>query len=139
MTRTERYQWAYAIAVTLTSGAYFVWLAVQLSHTPADDIEYVVPLLWTLLASFIINSFGRGFAEHASRNERRTDDRDKEIGRRADALCFMIFSILAAVPMALGLAGFSTFWMTNTLFLAFSIAAVANVVIRAIYYRKGVL
>ena len=73
------------------------------------------------------------------RSQRRTDDRDKEIGRRADALCFMIFSILAAIPMALGLAGFSTFWMTNTLFLAFSLAAVANVVIRAIYYRKGVL
>ena len=139
MTRTERYQWAYAIAVTLTSGAYFVWLAIQLTHTAADDIEYVVPLLWTLLASFIVNSLGRGFAEFASRTDKRTDDRDKEIGRRADALCFMIFSILAAIPMALGLAGFSTFWMTNTLFLAFSIAAVANVVIRAIYYRKGVL
>ena len=29
--------------------------------------------------------------------------------------------------------------MTNALFLAFSVAAVANVVIRAIYYRKGIL
>jgi hypothetical protein len=116
-----------------------VWLGVQLTHTAADDIEYVVPLLWTLLASFIVHSFGRGFAAHASRKDMRIDDRDKEVGRRADALSFLIFSILAAVPMALGLAGASTFWMTNSLFLAFSVTAIANVAIKAVYYRKGVL
>jgi Kef-type K+ transport system membrane component KefB len=139
MTLTERYQWAYAFAVALTSGAYFVWLGVQLSHTPAEDIEYVVPMLWTLLASFIVHSFGRGFAAGASRKDMRVDDRDKEVGRRADALSFIIFSVLVAVPMALGLAGMSTFWMTNALFLAFSLTAVANVAIKAVYYRRGVL
>jgi hypothetical protein len=139
MTLTERYQWAYAFAVAVTSGAYFVWLAVQLTHTPADDIEYVAPLLWTLLASFIVHSFGRGFAVHASRADLRVDDRDKEVGRRADALSFLVFSGLAAVPMALGLAGASTFWMTNALFLAFSLTAIFNVATKAAYYRKGVL
>lgn len=139
MTLTERYQWAYAFAVAVTSGAYFVWLGMQLSHTAADDIEYVVPLLWTLLASFIVHAFGRGFAAGSARGDNRTDDRDKEVGRRADSLSFIIFSILAAVPMALGLMGFSAFWMTNALFLAFSLTAIANVGLKAVYYRKGVL
>jgi hypothetical protein len=139
MTLTERYQWAYAFAVAVTSGAYFVWLAAQLTHTPPDDIEYVAPMLWTLLASFIIHSFGRGFAAHASRTDMRVDDRDKEVGRRADALSFLVFSVLAAVPMALGLAGASTFWMTNSLFLAFSLTAIFNVAAKAALYRKGVL
>ena len=139
MTLTERYQWAYAFAVAVTSGAYFVWLGVQLTHTPAVDIAYVAPLLWTLLASFIVHSFGRGFAAGASRKDMRVDDRDKDVARRADALSFLIFSVLAAVPMALGLAGASTFWMTNALFFAFSLTAIINVALKAAFYRKGVL
>jgi hypothetical protein len=139
MTVTERYQWAYGIAVALTSGAYFVWLGIQLSDTAATDIDYVSPLLWTLLASFIVHTFGRGFAAHASRGDLTADGRDREVGRRADALSFFVFSILVAGAMALGLFGLDAFWITNALFLAFSLTAVFNVVAKAYYYRRGVV
>lgn len=139
MTLTERYQWAYGIAVLLTSGAYFVWLGVQLANEPAQSIEYVVPLLWTLLASFIVHTFGRGFAAHASRQDPGTDERDRAVNQRADALSFFVFSALAAVPLILGLAGDDGFWITNTLFLAFSLTAVIGVGLRAWFYRTGAL
>jgi hypothetical protein len=139
MTISERYQWAYGFAVLLTSGAYFVWLGIQLMNEPATSVEYVAPLLWTLLASFIVHTFGRGFAAHASRGDHGTDERDRLINQRADALSFFIFSIMAAVPMALGLMGLDAFWMTNALFLAFSLTALAGVGIRAFSYRTGAL
>lgn len=139
MTITERYQWAYGIAVLLTSGAYFVWLGVQLASQPAQSIQYVVPLLWTLVASFIVHTFGRGFAAHASRNDPHTDERDRTIGQRADALSFFVFSALAAAPLILGLAGADAFWITNALFLAFSLTAVIGVGLRVWFYRTGAL
>lgn len=138
MTISERYQWAYAFAVAVTSGAYFVWLAVQLGSHPADDIAYVTPLLWTLLASFIVHALGRGIAANASRAESRVDDRDRQVARSADAISFLVFSALAAVPFILGLIGASAFWLTNALFLAFAVTAIVNVLIKAILYRKGV-
>src|SRR6187431_563601 len=88
MTISERYQWAYGFAVLVTSGAYFVWLGAQVANSPVDSIEYVTPLLWTLLASFIVHSFGRGFAAHASRGDAGSDERDRAINQRADALSF---------------------------------------------------
>src|SRR6187402_3987709 len=120
MTITERYQWAYGFAVLLTSGAYFVWLGLRLAEQPADSIEYVTPLLWTLLASFLVHSFGRGFAAHAARGDSGSDERDRAINQRADALSFFVFSVLAAAPLVLGLMGESAFWITNSLFLAYS-------------------
>jgi len=139
MTISERYQWAYGFAVLLTSGAYFVWLGIQLAGTSPENIEYVEPLLWTLLASFIVHSFGRGFAAHASRGDAGSDERDRAINQRADALSFFVFSILAAVPFVLGLAGASAFWITNVLFLAFSLTAIVGVGLRAWSYRTGAL
>jgi hypothetical protein len=139
MTATQRYQWAYGFAVLVTSGAYFVWLGVQLASTPAADVEYVRALLWTLLASFIVHTFGRGFAAHASRGDSATDERDRAINRRADAICFLVFSVLAAVPLALGLADVDPFWITNSLFLAFSLTAIVGVGLRGWLYRTGVV
>lgn len=137
MTVTERYQWAYAFAVFVTSGAYFVWAGIQLAHSPASDIDYVKPLLWTLGASFLIHTFARGFATHAAGGDTGTDERDREVSRRADSITYLVFSGLAAVPLALGLADLDTFWITNSLFLAFTLAALIGVTLRVWLYRKG--
>jgi hypothetical protein len=137
MTITERYQWAYAFAVLVTSGAYFTWLGIRLTDTPASDVEFVRPLLWTLGASFLIHTFARGFAAHAARGDSGTDERDRQVSRRADSITYLIFSSLAAIPLALGLADVDTFWITNALFLAFSLAALTGVALRVWLYRKG--
>lgn len=136
MTLTERYQWAYGSAALLTTLVYVVWLGVQLTHTTATDIQYVKPLLLTLLASFVIHSFGRGAAKgNTAAADAVVDERDREITQRADALTFYVFSGLAAVPLVLGLMGTDPFWITNTLYLAFATAAVFGVVVKTALYR----
>ena len=137
MTITERYQWAYAFAVLVTSGAYFTWLGIQLTHTPASDVSFAWPMVWTLVASFVIHSFARGMADGAGRSDKRTDERDRDVSRRADAISFVLFSSLAAVPLVLGLIDADSFWITNSLFLAFTLAALLGVLLRAWLYRKG--
>lgn len=135
MTLTERYQWAYGAAALLTTVAYVVWLAVELTHAAAADIDYVRPLLITLLASFLIHSFGRGAAKGTTATEDAVaDERDREITQRGDALTFYVFSGLAAIPLVLGMLGAHPFWITNALYLAFALAAVFGVVVKTVLY-----
>lgn len=135
MTLNQRYQWAYGTAVVLTTVAYAAWLAVQLSQRPAAQIEFTRALLITLLASFVIHTFARGSARGGVRKEDAlTDDRDRAIAQRGDALTFYVFSGLAAIPLVLGLADVDPFWITNSLFFAFALAAIFGIVAKSVLY-----
>ncbi|MFW2512757.1 hypothetical protein ACNI3K_03165 [Demequina sp. SO4-13] len=137
MTFEQKTQWAYGFAALITTAAYVVWLAVQLDSTPAADVDYVPALLWTLGASFLIHSVGRGMASGARPKNQVTDERDREVTRRGDALTFVVFSALAAIPLVLGMLEVDPFWITNALFIAFAIAAVFGVVVKSVLYAKG--
>lgn len=139
MTFHLKSQWAYAFAAFATATVYFVWLGTQLASTAATDIDYRSALLWTIGASMIIHALGTGMVRGSmARGADTVDDRDREITRRGDAISFYLFSSLAAIPLALGLWGVDTFWITNSLFAAFAFTAVAGVVIKALYYWRGV-
>lgn len=138
MTFTQKTQMAYGVAALVTTGAYAVWLLAQLQHTAAPDIDYVPAMRWALLASLIIHSLGRSMAYGTRPKDRFSDARDRDVNRHGDALTFYVFSALAAVPFILGIAGQDAFWVTNTLFLAFTIAAVFSVAAKLVIYGKGV-
>lgn len=137
MTFEQKTQWAYGFAAAVTTIAYFAWLGVQLSTTPAGDVNYVPALLWTLGASFLIHSLGRGLAHGSRPKDRVSDERDREVNRYGDALTFYVFSGLAAVPLVLGLFELDPFWITNALFAAFAVAAVFGVIAKSVIYAKG--
>lgn len=138
MTLSERYQWAYGFAAFVTAAAYFGWLGRQLTRTPVGEIEFVRPLLWTLLASLVIHALGRGVASGAARSgDEGRDERDRAVSRRAEAISFRVFSVLVAGPFVLSMIEVDPFWVTNSLFLAFAATAVLGVVLHAVYYRTG--
>ena len=137
MTFEHKTQLAYGFAALVTTLVYVVWLGVQLQSAAAEDVDYVPALLWTLLASFIIHSLGRGMARGRRPSDRRSDERDREVSRRGDALTFFVFSGLAAIPLVLGMAGLDAFWITNALYLAFAVAAVFGVIAKSVIYGTG--
>lgn len=137
MTFGLKTQRAYGFAALVTTAVYLGWLGVQLTHTPAAHINYVPALLWTLGASFLIHTFGRGMAYGKRPADRLVDERDKVVAQRGDALSFYVFSALAAVPLVLGLLQVHPFWITNALFTAFSIAAVFGVIVKSALYSSG--
>jgi uncharacterized membrane protein len=131
-------QWVYGVAVLMTTLAYVGWLSVQLADRPARDVAYVGPLLWTIGASVVVNALGRAAVQAQRGQDDFADERDREVGRRADALTFPVFSVLAAVPFGLGLLEVDAFWITNGLFAAFALAALFGVAARSVLYRRGV-
>lgn len=138
MTFELKAQWVYAVAVLTTTVTYFGWLAAQLADRPAPDVAFAGPLLWTLGASVLVNVLGRMVVEARRRQDDVADERDREVGRRADALSFGVVSGLVLVPFGLGLAGAHPFWITNGIFAAFALTALFGVAARAVLYRRGV-
>ncbi len=137
MTFALKTQLAYGFAALATTAVYAVWLGMQVAERDPAAIDYVGALLWTLGASMLIHALGGAFVRGRRPQDQVTDARDREIGMRADALTFLVFSILAAIPLVLGMLGAHAFWITNVLFFAFALAAVFGVVARVVLYRRG--
>lgn len=139
MTFEERSQWAYAFAALATTLVYFTWLGLQLADRPAAQVEFVKPLLWTIGASMIVHALGTGFVRGSNPADAdKRDDRDREVGRRADAISFLVFSIAALPGFVLAIVDADTFWIANSLFAAYALTAVTGVVTRSVLYRRGI-
>lgn len=138
MTLAQRSQHAYACAALATASVYAVWLLIQVGRRPVSEIDYVVPLLWTLGASMLVHALGNGVVRASrERDEPAQDERDKAVAVRGDALTFYVFSGLVAVPFVLGMLQVDPFWITNSLFAAFSLAAVFGVIAKSVLYARG--
>lgn len=132
-----RGQVAYGLAALVTTAVYVAWLAIQLDSTPAADVDYTSALFLAIIASTVIHVVGKAVVRGRGPRAELTDQRDKEIGRRADALTFYAFSIFALGPMVLAIREADAFWIANALFLAYALAAVFGVAARVVLDRRG--
>jgi hypothetical protein len=132
-----RGQVAYGFAALVTTAVYVAWLVIQLDSTPAADVDYTGALFRAIVASIVIHAIGRSIVRGRGPRAELTDQRDKEIGRRADALTFYAFSIFALAPMILAIREADAFWIANALFLAYALAAVFGVGARVVLDRRG--
>lgn len=156
MTTTERSVWAYLVAVVLTSGAYLLYLGAQLARTPAHEIEWVVPMLWTLGASVVgsilltivgtivatvIATIGRAAAgrteHHAPVVESGTDARDDEIGLRAHRAHIGVLAAGFVGALVLAMLDADTFWIGNLLFVVGTAGALVETTTKLRLYRRG--
>jgi hypothetical protein len=138
VTIEERGLWVEVVSVTVLIAGLGVWLAVQLAHTVPADIRWSSGVSLALLASGLVRVFGRRWVrERASPGDDFTDERDRELVRRADALTLNVFAVLAGVPLVLGLFGAERFWLTVALGVAFLLTGLANALIRLALYHRG--
>lgn len=135
----EKNQWAYGLAALLVGSTYFAWLGAQIaSAAHVEDIAYVRTLMWALGAGIVANIVFGAFARASSPGEADTaDERDRNVGRRADQVTYIIFAVLIVGPFALAILDAPTFWIANAIYAAYVAAAVASVVARSVIYRKG--
>ncbi len=135
----EKNQWAYGLAALLVGGTYFAWLFTKVANADAvADISYVRTLLWAIGAGIVANMVFGMFARASNPKEAdKTDERDRNVGRFADQITYIIFASLIVGPFALALADADTFWIANAIYGAYVLAAVTGVVARSVIYRKG--
>jgi hypothetical protein len=71
------------------------------------------------------------------KGERRSDSRDKQIGRAGEYAGHWLLVAGAFAAMVMALAEADHFWIANVIYLAFTLAAIISSAVRIVAYRRG--
>ena len=158
MTAGERTVVAYLVAVVLTSGVYLTLMATRLRAAPAAEVEWVVPMLWTIGASTvatvvvgIVLALAGTVAGRVAAARRApgatpdlraavptgTDVRDEEIGRLGDRAGMRVLAVGVLGALVLAMLDADSFWIGNLLFLLGTVGAVVETTTKLRLYRRG--
>ena len=138
MSLAQRSQWVEVAAAVLLLLGLGLWLNTQLSHTAPEDIRFgpevgtvaiAINLLFIAIRTWVRRSTSPG--------DDFADERDRELGRRADAITMHVFMGLAVIPLVLGLSGAAPVWFVTSLLAAYLLAGLANALIRLGLYARG--
>jgi len=138
----ERTIWSQLIASAGGIVVYLLLMLPMLATTPVEEIEWVWPMVWTILgaivASIVLN-IGWGIVAGGRDRETGTssDQRDREIGWFGDRVgqAFLVLGGLAGLILAMVDA--ERFWIGNALFLGFFLSALIGGSARLVAYRRG--
>ena len=135
MSYEEKVTWAFLGVAGLASVGYLIWLVPQFSSQAPGQIAYVVPML-VAIGVAIVAAIGV-YLLIGMTQERRRDQRDREIERYSQHNSQTLLEI--GVIAALGMAMFKLehFWIAHTLYVAFVGTAILGSVIKILAYHQG--
>ncbi|MGI5242435.1 hypothetical protein [Dactylosporangium sp. CA-139066] len=138
MSYLEKKAWVYAVVALVVP---VVYAAILLARTPAGGIaasHYVTPMIVAIAGAIVLNILATAVAgSGAPREARGGDERDRAIGRLGEYVAFYAVSIASVVPLVLAMREAPYFWIANSLYLAFALAAFVSSVVKIVAYRRG--
>jgi hypothetical protein len=151
MSWEEKITWVSAVVAVVVPVAYFAVILSQLGDVPVAEIAYQRTLLIAIGVSIvmtiigaIMTGIGTGVAaeirEPGSTDEMdigRSDERDKEIGRKGDLVGFYVSSVGVVIALGITMLEYEYFWIANVLYLSFVLGAVIGSVVKLVSYRRG--
>ncbi|WP_433044164.1 hypothetical protein [Dactylosporangium sp. CS-033363] len=138
MSFQEKRAWIYAAVAVVVPVAYAVTLLLRAPQNGLAASDYVVPLLVAVGASIVLNVAAETVAAGLAPREARTrDERDRAIGRLGEYAAFYVMSIAALVPLVLAMREAPYFWIANSLYLSFALAALVSSIVKIVAYRRG--
>jgi len=127
------------LVVTLIGGAvYAIVVLGGAGEVPLPEVAYVGAMLWTIgggIVAAIVFTIAASIG--LDKDERRKDQRDREIERFGEMVgnSFLVIGALAAMGMAM--AEWDHFWIANAVYLGFMLSGVLSSVTRIFAYRRG--
>jgi hypothetical protein len=138
MSSEEKRAWIYAAVAVGVPVGYFAVVLTRMAGTDVAAVRYVGPMLVAIGVGIVANIVLNVVAAVARPREAgRKDERDRGIARLGNSAGFFAMSVAALVPLVLAMAGAAPFWIAQTLYLAFVLAALASAVARIVAYRRG--
>ncbi|TDC70806.1 hypothetical protein E1200_04150 [Actinomadura sp. GC306] len=138
MSSEEKRAWIYLV---VGAGVAAVYFAAILSKVPGADvaqIAYVRPMLIAIGAAIgLAIVAGIAVAIASPKEAGRVDERDRQIHRLGEYVGFYVMSVAAIVPLVLAMTEAAHFWIANTLYLAFVLAALASSTAKIVLYRRA--
>ena len=139
MSSEEKRAWIDAGVALGVAVVYFVVVLARLPGTDVASVSYVGPMLTAIavaIAAGIALNILAALARPAEAG--RKDERDRQITRWGDSVGFFVMSIVAVVPLGLAMARVDHFWIAQTLYLAFVLAALVSAIAKILAYRRGI-
>jgi hypothetical protein len=149
MSFEEKTTWVSVVIGLLVPVVYFATVLPQLADIAAADIAYQKPLIVAVIASIILTILGTiGMAIATAVGVEisgtgsvddidRKDERDISISRRGDVVGYYVASTGAVVALILTMLESDYFWIANTLYLSFVVAALVAGIVKLRAYRRG--
>lgn len=138
----ERAAWAGLIAAIGTITAYALIMLGRIDGRDLDTVDWFPPMLWAvgggIVLSILITIVWGIVAGMRDRDAATTSDiRDRDISRMGGRVeqAFLVIAGLGVI--ALCALDAHVFWIANTMFLGFAVAAVVGGIARVIAYRRG--
>jgi len=138
----QRNTWSTLIASVLGCLAYAAIIASRLRSTPAAEIEWVAPMLWTMGAAIIVSIVGSialGVIAGMRDPEvgHTADVRDRDISRLGDRVgqTFLVLGMIGALVLCAVTA--EVFWIANTIYAGLALGTIVGSVARVAAYRGG--
>lgn len=133
--RIAVWQLLVAIAVGTT---YVVLLLGRADGGPIAATEYGDLVAWTVGGGLVAAIAGSIVLSIAAGRDRRSDMRDREIGRLADAVGASIVTIGAVAALILAILKVDHFWIGNAVFAALFLSGLLSAAARIAMHRFGV-
>lgn len=128
------------VMLATSVGGYAVYLAVMLGRlggVPVADVAYVAALLWTVGGAIVVSIVVSIVLDIASPRERKSDQRDREIGRFGEYVGRSFVVIGGVVAMVMAMIELDYFWIANAVYLCFALSAILGSVAKIVAYRMG--
>lgn len=138
MSFEERNTWVFGAIALAGYATYLAHLFARADGGPLAEAPYVAPMLGTIVGAIVAGILGGivlGILTPAE--DRQSDVRDKQITRLGEQVgnSFVVLGGLGA--LVLSWLEVPHFWIANTLYLGFVLAAVLSTIAKLVTYRKG--
>lgn len=140
MTTSERSTWWSLILVPLTTLAYLAVVLPGLSHTPASELAWQMPMIVAIgvaiVGTILATIIGSIVAAVVTRDfDTDSDLRDSEIDRHGNRFAYTVASVGAIPILAMAMLDVDQFWIGNALFLIGAIGATGGAIIKIRAHR----
>ncbi|MCK2025166.1 MULTISPECIES: hypothetical protein [Microbacterium] len=144
MVYEERNVWAGLIISPIVLVAYVVLVLQQAAGGPLTAVDWFPLMLWSIgggIVGTILLSVAWGILAGMRDPDGvgRSDIRDRDIGRMGARVEQAFVAIAGLGVIVLCGIGADVFWIANTMFLGFFVAAVVGGIARVIAYRRGLV
>ncbi|MGW8483057.1 hypothetical protein ACWGJP_07940 [Microbacterium sp. NPDC055903] len=142
MVYEERNAWA-GLIVSVVSVTVYILLTLQSAGDgPLHEVDWFPLMLWTIglsIVATILLSVTWGILAGARDPDGvgRSDIRDRDISRMGGRVEQGFVVIAGLGVIALCAIGADVFWIANTMYLGFAVAAFVGGIARVIAYRRG--
>ncbi|GAA4051933.1 hypothetical protein [Agromyces indicus] len=139
MSYEEKGTWSFLV-VAIAGYAVYLWLVLSqiVGGTPVDEVDYAIPMLWTIGGAVVAGIVARIAIEIASPSEStRADVRDKQIDRAGEQVGNSLVVIAGIGALVLAMLQVHWFWIANAIYLGFVLSAVLGSLAKLAMYRRG--